>query len=64
MHWINLAQVRDQWRALVNMGMKLRVPKMLGSSGVAERLAASQEGLSSTELVKAFIINFKCLFLI
>jgi hypothetical protein len=24
--WIELAQVRDQWRALVNTVMKLRVP--------------------------------------
>jgi hypothetical protein len=24
--WLNLAQYRDQWRAVVNMVMKLRVP--------------------------------------
>jgi hypothetical protein len=26
MDWIKLAQDRDQWMALVNMGMNLRVP--------------------------------------
>jgi transposase len=26
MHWIDLAQNKDQWRALVNMVMNLRVP--------------------------------------
>jgi hypothetical protein len=25
MEWINVAQVRDQWRALVNTAMNLRV---------------------------------------
>jgi hypothetical protein len=29
--WIDLAQGRDQWRALVNTAMKLGVHKMLGS---------------------------------
>jgi hypothetical protein len=30
--WIDLAQDRDEWRALANTAMNLRVPKMLGSS--------------------------------
>jgi hypothetical protein len=30
--WIDVAQDRDQWRALVNTVIKLRVSKMLGSS--------------------------------
>jgi hypothetical protein len=32
MYWIDLAQERDQWRALVNTVMNLEVHKMLGNS--------------------------------
>jgi hypothetical protein len=32
MDWVDLAQVRDLWRALVNTIMNLRFHKMLGSS--------------------------------
>jgi hypothetical protein len=30
MHWINLAEDRDQWRALVNTVMNVRVPPNVG----------------------------------
>jgi hypothetical protein len=32
MDWVDLAQDRDQWIALLNMVMNLQVSKMLGSS--------------------------------
>jgi hypothetical protein len=35
--WINLAQDRDRWLAVVNTGMKLRVPQNSGKF-VAEGL--------------------------
>jgi hypothetical protein len=44
MDWIDMAQDRDQWKALVNTVVS---HKMLGLSGVAAQLAASQEELSS-----------------
>jgi hypothetical protein len=47
MDWIDLAQGRDQWRALVHMVMNLRVPLNGGKYlSLAAELAASQEGLS------------------
>jgi hypothetical protein len=56
MEWIDLVQNRDQWKALVNTVMNLRVPwnirKFLRSCAVA----ASQEGLSSMELVNVYRI--------
>jgi hypothetical protein len=51
MDWIDLAQDRDQCRALVNMVMKLKFHKMFGICWVSAQLAASREGLSSMESV-------------
>jgi hypothetical protein len=50
MDWIHLVRDRDHWRDLVNTVMDLR-HKIFGKYLVAERLAASQEGLSSIESV-------------
>ena len=44
MDWIDMAQFRDWWRALVNMLMNFGFHKMLGSSCVSAQLVASQEG--------------------
>jgi hypothetical protein len=50
MDWIHLPQNREQWRALVNMAMNLRLNKILGNIRIAERLAVSQ-GLGSMKSV-------------
>jgi hypothetical protein len=49
--WIDLAEGRDKWRAVVNTVMNIRVHKIWGISCVAEELLAAQEGLCFMELV-------------
>jgi hypothetical protein len=55
--WIHLAQDRDHCKALVNTVMNFVCHKMMGNSRVGERLAVSQEGFSSIELVWLFYIS-------
>ena len=45
-NWIDLAQDRDQWSALVNTEVNFRSHNSRGNSWPAEELLASQEGLS------------------
>jgi hypothetical protein len=51
MDWINLAEDRDKWWALVNMEMNLCVPFIVGKFLSANWLVASQKILSFIELL-------------
>jgi len=49
--WMHLAQDRDQWQTFVNTVMNLWIPQKVDF--LTEWLLASQEGLSSIQLVQS-----------
>jgi hypothetical protein len=53
--WIHLAQIRDQWWALVTMIMNFRFHKMLENSRTGVQLVASSEGLGSVKLFSSLV---------
>jgi hypothetical protein len=56
MDWIDLAQDRNQWRALVNTIMNLQFPYSVGKLFNGCITGASPAGLSSMEVVISIII--------
>jgi hypothetical protein len=60
MEWIDMAQDRYSWRAVVYAVMSFRLHKMRGISWLAEELLASQSWLCCLELCHG-CTNFRAL---
>jgi hypothetical protein len=58
MDWINLAQDRDQQRALVNMVMKLRVPRIAGKFSSSDTTGGFSIRVQLHKVSQLYIISW------
>jgi len=60
MDWIELAQERDRWQALVNVSTNVQVPYNAGNFWLAENLLASQKDCAPWSSKQARLYKHIC----